>query len=207
MGTTLRWIGNSAIFAGFVIFFLTFAPLVVQEVSYRVRPTDYYSLSDGPQHEVLNINPEKRISPVDTDFGIVIPKINANAPVIANVDPENQKEYQIALSKGVAHAAGSSLPSQTGNMFLFSHSAGNFWESSRFNAVFYLLNKLEAEDEIVVYYQGKKYPYTVTSKTIVNPSEVKYAQSSYNQNSLVLMTCWPPGTTLKRVIVEAKKSL
>ena len=143
MANLLRWLGNLTILAGLVIFFLTFAPLIVQEVSFRVRPESYYTVADGPQNEILNLNPDKIITPTDTQFGLVIPKINANSPIIKDVDPNNQREYQVALSKGVAHALGSALPSQTGNVFLFSHSAGNFWEASRFNGIFYLLNKLE----------------------------------------------------------------
>lgn len=205
MASLFRWLGNLTILAGLVIFFLTFAPLIVQEVSFRVRPSDYYTVADGPQNEILNLNPDKIISPTDTQFGLVIPKINANASIIKDVDPNNQKEYQIALSKGIAHALGSSYPNQSGNMFLFSHSAGNFWEANRFNGIFYLLNKLEADDKIYVYYKDKKYEYMVTKKKVVDPGQVEFTSKSYNTNSLVLMTCWPPGTTLKRVIVEADK--
>lgn len=205
MSTLLRWVGNLTILAGLCIFVIMFAPLLVQEMTFRMRPSNYYTVADGPQNEILNVNPDKIIKPTNTEFGVVIPKINANAPIISNVDPNNQKEYQVALSKGIAHAEGSALPSQTGNVFLFAHSAGNFWEANRFNAVFYLLNKLEAEDEIYVYYKEKKYEYRVTKKRIVLPSEVSFLSKDYDANSLVLMTCWPPGTTLKRVIIEAQK--
>lgn len=205
MNSVFKWVGNVFIIGGLIIFIFTFGPLVVQEATYKFRPPDYYQLADGPRNEVLNTNPDKIITPTDTDFGIVIPKINANSSIIEDVDPNNANVYQRALTKGVAHALGSSLPNATGNVFLFSHSAGNFWEAGKYNAVFYLLSKMEAEDDIYLYHKGRKYHYVVTGKKSVSPADVSYLSSSYKTNSLTLMTCWPAGTTFKRIIVEAQK--
>src|SRR3990167_4322571 len=47
---------------------------------------------------------------VSTDFGIVIEKINANAKVVANVDPGDERAYTQALTQGVAAATGSTKP-------------------------------------------------------------------------------------------------
>ena len=217
-GSTFRLLGNLAIIAGLGILLFTFGPLAVQEVTYRARPDGFFELADGPKNELFNINPEKILTPINTNFSLIIPKIGANSAVIANVDPGNVKEYQIAnvdpnnareyqsaLSKGVAHAFGSALPNENGNVFLFAHSAGNFLQASKYNAVFYLLNKLEAEDQIFLYYQNHKYEYKVTQKSIVTPQESTSLLAGSGKNTLVLMTCWPPGTTYKRVLVYAQK--
>ena len=204
-GSTFRLLGNLAIIAGLGILLFTFGPLAVQEVTYRVRPDGFFELADGPKNELFNINPEKILTPVNTNFSLIIPKIGASSAVIANVDPNNAREYQSALSKGVAHAFGSALPNENGNVFLFAHSAGNFLQASKYNAVFYLLNKLEAEDQIFLYYQNHKYEYKVTQKSIVTPQESTSLLAGSGKNTLVLMTCWPPGTTYKRVLVYAQK--
>ena len=204
-GSTFRLLGNLAIIAGLGILLFTFGPLAVQEVTYRARPDGFFELADGPKNELFNINPEKILTPINTNFSLIIPKIGANSAVIANVDPGNVKEYQIALSKGVAHAAGSATPNEGGNVFLFAHSAGNFLQASKYNAVFYLLNKLEADDQIFLYYQNHKYEYKVTQKSIVTPQESTSLLAGSGKNTLVLMTCWPPGTTYKRVLVYAQK--
>src|SRR5574337_152882 len=47
---------------------------------------------------------ENVIVPVSTDFGIVIEKIDANAKVIADVDPANEAKYTADLNEGVAEA-------------------------------------------------------------------------------------------------------
>lgn len=144
------------------------------------------------------------ITPKDTDFGIVIEKINANAKVIANVDPTNERDYSQALGKGVAHAKGTTFPGQKGNIYLFSHSVDAPWNIVRFNAVFYLLGKLEKGDRIIMFYQGRRYDYIVFDKQIVSPRDTHFLTDSYNDSILTLQTCDPPGTLLNRLVVRAR---
>ncbi|MEK7576995.1 MAG: sortase [Patescibacteria group bacterium] len=150
----------------------------------------------------------KELPPIDTDFGIVIPKIGANAKVIKDVDPYNSRVYQQALTQGVAHAKGSAVPDNEGNVFLFSHSSVNFYEALRYNSIFYLLNKLESDDTIDLYYQNKKYSYRVTKKEIVASTAVEYLLPTNGKDAytLTLMTCWPPGTSFKRLIITATRT-
>lgn len=144
------------------------------------------------------------ITPINNEYAIVIPRIAVNAPIIADVDPLNEVEYQETLSKGVAHAHGTSHPGMPGNTFIFAHSTGNFYSANRYNAVFYLLGKLKNQDRIVIMYRGKPYDYTVTQKQIVNSSEIEYLyQKERSEDTLTLMTCWPAGTTAKRLLVHA----
>lgn len=177
-----------------IIFSLTvllsiFFPIVKVEINYQINK---------PQIQA-------QIKPVDENFGLVIPKIGANTKVIANVDPYDEKIYQQALTRGVAHARDSVLPNAaSGNTFLFSHSSASFLESVRYNSIFYLIGKLEIGDEVDVYYQKKKYQYKVIEKRVVDPSEVAYLTSLAPQKYLTLMTCTPPGTTLKRLLVIAQ---
>ncbi|HLD24374.1 MAG TPA: sortase [Patescibacteria group bacterium] len=173
---------------------VTMWPVILEELGYNAR-----------QIALPLKNPE--ITPIDTDFGVVIPKLGANAKVMANVDPYNSREYQVALTKGVAHAKGTGTPGVHGNIFLFSHSSVNFYEASRYNSVFYLLTKLEAGDDIEVYYQGTKYVYTVIDKKTVLPTAVEYLKPlGAGRETLTLMTCWPPGTTYKRLLIIAERN-
>ena len=144
------------------------------------------------------------IKPVSTEYGIVIEKINANAKVIANIDPSSEKQYTDALSIGVAEAKGSTKPGQNGNLFIFSHSAEGPFNISRFNAVFYLLKELEKGDKIVIFNEGKRYDYVVFDKTITNPKDVSFFTNRYDKPVLTLQTCDPPGTLNNRLIVRAQ---
>lgn len=188
--TKFIFIGICLLLLALVIPVSTFVPVLKEEVSYQFNRHDPVSSTE--------------LIPVDPEFSLIIPKINANAKVIKNVDPHNSRIYQPALTRGVAHAAGSALPGQSGNTFIFAHSAGNWYQANQFNAVFYLLNKLVAGDEIMVFYQSQKYTYTVSESLLVSGSDTSYLTNEDATDRLTLMTCWPPGTTLKRLIIIAQ---
>lgn len=183
-------VGGILIIIALFIPLKTYSPVLKAEIVYQLNK---------------NVNQPKEFTPIDTDFSIIIPKINANAKVIRNVNPYNASEYQKALTKGVAHASGSATPNQNGNVFIFAHSATNWYQANQYNAVFYLLNKLEAGDNITLYFENIPYNYSVDEIKFIKPSEVDYLSNQLNTNQLTLMTCWPPGTTLKRLVVIASK--
>lgn len=149
-------------------------------------------------------NKVELLSPVSAQFGIIIPKIGANAKIIPNVDAGKSESYLPALQDGVAHAAGTVFPGVASNIYLFAHSTDAFWNVGRYNAVFYLLKELENGDEINIFYLGKRHIYKVTDKKIVDPSEIQYLTEQTPYEQLTLQTCWPPGTTLKRLIIIAR---
>ncbi len=179
-------IGLIFVVASLVVLIFTYFPIAKNEISYQIGKLD---------------NQRKEIKPLDEEFGIVIPKINANSKIVSDVDPFDENDYQNALTKGVAHAKGSSYPDGIGNIFLFSHSSVDFYEALRYNSIFYLLEKLDKEDEIYLFYKKKKYVYKVVSKKLVNPSDISYLTNKTNKQTITLMTCWPPGTTFERLLV------
>ncbi|MDH7476566.1 MAG: sortase [Microgenomates group bacterium] len=185
----LFFFGILFIFFGLIIFFFTYYPVIKEEINYQIT-TSRKKITE--------------IQPVDDNFAIVIPKIGANAKVIAQVDPFNEKIYQQQLTKGVAHAKGTAMPDQIGNTFLFAHSSVDWYLANRYNSVFYLLNKLDRGDDIYLYYQKQKFHFKVSEKKIVDPSEIKYLEGNKKIKTLTLMTCWPPGTNLKRLLIIAK---
>lgn len=148
--------------------------------------------------------PTRALEPVNTDFALVIDKIGATAPVVANVNPLDSGIYQRALTRGVAHADGTSLPGEGGNIFLFAHSSANPTDAARFNSVFYLIHHLVPGDEIKVWYREREFVYIVSETQTVSPDRVEYLSPLTNGEQLTIMTCWPPGTTLRRLVVVAK---
>jgi len=143
------------------------------------------------------------ITPIDPNFGIVIPKIGVNAKIIPGVNPLKETDYGEALKEGVAHASTSFFPDEEGVVYLFSHSTNYEWFIKDLNAIFYLLKNLEAGDLIVLSYKGGLYTYRLTEKRVVKPSEISYLQPISGQRKLILQTCWPPGSTLERLLLIA----
>ena len=145
--------------------------------------------------------PVKLQSELVGDF-ITIPKISAQAPLIFNVDPWNESEYMGVLKKGVAHAKGTSLPGERGRSFIFAHSSGNPLELTRYNTVFLKLGELKKGDVIEIKRDDKVYKYSVTQTKIVWPSEIEYLEKN-DSDEIIIQTCWPIGTSFKRLLVFA----
>ena len=209
---TVRGIGAGLIAYAIIFFMFTYGSLIKDEVSYRLSGgkinESYLSLVDKAKAESTAQVQEEAVSlGVNSYFSVVIPKIDAKANIIANVDAANEKEYLTALEEGVAHAKGTYFPGQGKRVYLFSHSTDSPLNFARYNAVFYLLRKLESGDKIVVFFADKKYIYEVTDKRVVDADDTSWINTEANEEDLVLQTCDPPGTTWKRLIVVAKPAI
>jgi sortase A len=216
LGKFIRWFGNFLILVSILGLFFTFWPIVTAEVSYRIEKfkgirfivdktqSDQITGDKVTFGDLLGKGSPKVLIPKSTDFGVIVEKIGANSPVIANVDAANQKEYNQKLQKGVAHAKGSVFPGQKGLSYLFAHSTLNPWDVPRYNAVFYLLREMETGDRIILFYKNVRYDYFVTEKKIVAPNDVSVLRENFQEPVLVLQTCDPPGTTWRRLLVIAK---
>lgn len=143
------------------------------------------------------------IDPASKDFGLIIPKVGINTAVIPAVNPTDPGVYLEALKKGVAHASTSYFPDEDGTVYLFSHSTNYDWFVSDLNAVFYLLKNLSEGDLIVIFYKGKQYTYKLREKRVVAPTETSYLIPQKGTKTLILQTCWPPGSTTERLLLFA----
>jgi len=144
------------------------------------------------------------ISPNNWNFSIIIPKLGVNAKVEPSVDPNSPAEFEGKLKTGVAHAKGSSFPDQPGTVYIFGHSTDYPWNIVHYNALFYSLRYLNKGEEILIIYNGNNFVYKVVEKKVVEANQVEYLNSNENEKKLVLQTCWPPGTTWKRLIIIAE---
>ncbi len=206
---TVRGMGAGLIAYAIIFFMFTYGGLIKDEISYFVTggkvSESYSTLIDKAKAEsTAQVQEEAAKLGVNSYFSVVIPKIDAKANIIANVDAANEKEYQAALEEGVAHAKGTYFPGQGRRIYLFSHSTDSPLNYARYNAVFYLLRKLEAGDQIVIFFADKKYIYEVTDKRVVDSNDTSWISTNTDEEDLVLQTCDPPGTTWKRLIVVAK---
>jgi len=217
----IRTAGNFLLLFAIFGVFSTFGPALYFEAQFRVIQARgiTYRIAEGENLTAIVKNEgknqpsfgdllvgatEQEIVPPDTEFSIVIPKIGASAKVFPNVDPSNENDFLPKLTEGVAHAQGTVFPGLPGNIYLFAHSTDNFWNAGRYNAIFYLLKDLKEGDEIAVFFQGERHNYFVTQTRVVDASDVSFiTQANTGKEQLILQTCWPPGTTWKRLLVFA----
>lgn len=178
-----------------------FSPILITKFQYN----------KDSQNQILKINPglislnNQNLDPVLSkqlnDFRIVIPKINLESRVFANVDTTAENLYDPSLAQGVAHAKDSYLPGEKGPIILFAHSTDSIFDIKNFNAKFFGLNNLDTGDIIEIDFEGKKYQYKVVKKETISSLNLDYLRN-YNTN-LFLVTCWPPGTSWQRLVISA----
>lgn len=212
----LRFISNLLIIIAIGGFLAQYGPVIRVEIGYRLsrlttvraeEEIDPAKPTNGFAENLSKTLIGESEGVPDPNFSIIIPKIHAKAKIIPNVDPANYDAYMAALKTGVAHAAGTQFPGSTGNIYLFAHSTDDILNVANYNAVFYLLRELEIGDEVNVYFAGAKHRYTVNDKQIIDPTDVSHLTPTNAENleRLILQTCWPPGTTIKRMLIFAEK--
>mgnify|MGYP000061884674 CR=1 FL=1 len=117
---------------------------------------------------------------------VVIPRIGVDAPIVPGVTWED-------LKKGVGHLPGSAHPGQRGNLYLAAHN-------DIFGEIFRDLDRLEPGDEFFVYSGSEAFRYVVTSKRVIDPTDVSVMYPS-TQPIATLQTCYPYLVDSHRLVV------
>jgi len=168
-------------------------------------PTETTPSTENVLGSFITFGPSLNSKPVDPNGTIMIPRIGVNSPIAFNVQISDKKYYQQALDHGVAHANGTGIPSEEGsNTYLFAHSTQFEEHIAKYAAVFTKLHQLEINDQIVIFYNGKRYDYAVVEEEIVPSFDVSVLTKQHEYTSLTLQTCWPPGIPKDRFITTAK---
>jgi LPXTG-site transpeptidase (sortase) family protein len=176
--------------------FWLISPMVIGEIRYRL-------VSEKQTKTIERSKFSYVLSPNDNEMELIIPKISVRTQVLANVDPNKEEAYNEILNNKAAHAQGSSFPGQKGLIYLFGHSTNSVFNRNFFNPVFYSVKNLEPGDQIAILYQGKLHVYQINEKMIVNPDDFTAVKAGVDEEKLVLQTCWPPGTSWKRLLLVA----
>jgi LPXTG-site transpeptidase (sortase) family protein len=205
----LSLISATLIAISLIWFFLTVTPVLMVEAKYQYKKTlttvfQVEQLKDLilPSFAFLDTRGESQYK----EYGIYIPAIYLDEKVVFNVNPNEEAEYAQALQQGIAHASGTAFPDNPGIGYYFAHSSSPEL-ASQLNAVFYLLGKLRSGDEVFIWHEGKRFEYRVSHSKITQPDDVSFLKAVYPHETIVLQTCWPPGTTNERLLVFAERRL
>lgn len=108
------------------------------------------------------------------------------------------------LMKSLIQYPGTALPGQYGNTVIYGHSVlPQFFDPKNYKTIFSTLPTLEEGDEIFINFDGIDYLYKVTSMFEVSPDEIAVLEQRFDGEYLSLITCVPPGTYLRRLVVRA----
>ena len=141
-----------------------------------------------------------------TDVGLsenvlIIPKIGVQAPIVWNSSSDEQG-MPTNLQQGLAHYGFTSLPNEeSGKGVITGDSSYYWWDKGRYKTVFALLDKMGRGDQALLQYEGKVFIYEFRDAVVVSPSQVEVTDPT-EEPILSLMTCTPPGTALRRLVVR-----
>ncbi len=165
----------------------------------RTSPATGVSANPDPQ-ATLGLND------LDVDTSIPgrleIPDLNINVPIIWT---SNTKNFNNDLKNGVVHYPGTALPGQIGTSYISGHSSNYVWAKGNYNQIFATLGNLpdNASFKItVVQKNGKdaRLHYVVTSRKEYKATDQEQFAST-GKPVVALSTCWPVGSTAKRLVV------
>lgn len=126
---------------------------------------------------------------------------------ISRIDIKNAEVSTIDsdLSKQLVNYGGTSVPPEKGNAVIFGHSTlPQLYDPTNYKTIFANLYKIGLGDFITVNVAGVNYEYKIFNINVVDPKDTSVFQQDFSDSFLTLVTCTPPGTTWKRLIIRAK---
>ena len=130
-------------------------------------------------------------------YTISIPKIKIKNAIVSTVDTD--------LANHLVNYIGTSFPPQKGNAVVFGHSTlPQLFDANSYKTIFTYLYELTPGDEITVNVSGKEYKYKVENIIVVDPDNTSVLEQNFDDSFLTLVTCTPPGTIWKRLVVKAR---
>lgn len=182
---TIHHINNSlSVFVILLALYILFTPFL-PEVEYQVVKTVHASPAEKQIDTVYKENE------IPKENRLVIPQIGVDAPILEGASSE-------ILDKGIWHRPHTSNPESGSNTVLVGH---RFLYTSG-PTTFYLLPKLAKGDIIVVYWNGKKYEYSVAVTYVVEPTDIQ-VESPSSTPELTLYTCTPLWNPIQRYVIKA----
>lgn len=156
------------------------------------------------------------VYPPAHDNRLVIPKLNINVPFKESEEARRyfveedwaglEKQIQQDLEVGIVHYPFTADPGEVGNFFLTGHSSYYPGTPGRYKNIFANLAQLVIGDKTVVFFNGKKFIYTVSDVQVVQPSDTWVLDQPAGDFIARLMTCTPVGTAKNRLIVTMKQT-
>lgn len=190
----------AALIVALTFVFLQYNSVIFAQVKAYVSPG-----SIDPANLIVDPTTDTKVS---QDPRIIIPKINVDAPVIYDVPSIDEAIVEQKLESGVVHypiPGASALPGEKGNTVILGHSSNDVFNNGNYKFVFVQLNNLEKGDTFYLNYNGTRYTYSVTDKKIIDPTQVGELVMGTDKPLATLVTCTPPGTALKRLVVIAEQ--
>lgn len=167
---------------------------LVMAAKQNMGGTDYYDAQNWfPSYQKRGM----KIATKQKEYVLSIPKLGITRAIVSTEDYD--------LSRHLVHYGGTSLPPDNGNTVVFGHSTlPQLFNPNDYTTIFANAYKLGINDEIIATLQQVSYRYKIKTILIVNPTETSIFSQDFDSPYITLVTCTPPGTTWKRLIIRGK---
>lgn len=133
-------------------------------------------------------------------YFISVPKLKVVNAQVSTTDTD--------LSQHLVHYPGTAVPPDKGTAVIFGHSTlPQLFNPSDYDTIFANAHTLKVGDAIHVAVNNTPYTYRIVSVTVTTPEDTSVLAQDYDDSYLVLITCTPPGTIWKRLIVKSRLEL
>jgi len=129
-------------------------------------------------------------------YNLSIPKLGITDATVSSTNFD--------LSKNLVQYGSTTSPPELGTAVIFGHSTIPAWfDPHNYRAIFATLHTIKIGDEIIINMNGQNYNYKIFSVTITDPDDTNIFAQSFDNSYITIVTCTPPGTTWKRLVVRA----
>ena len=190
----------SAVGVAMAFLFLQFNSVVFAQIQSYISPGAISS-------DAITIDPSADVN-VGPEAKLIIPKINVEVPVDYAIENLSEATIQDSLRDGATHyplPGANATPGQNGNTVILGHSSNDIFNQGAYKFVFVLLDRLQIGDMYYLHYNGTRYIYKVTEIKVIDPTDVKALQIGDAKPMSTLVTCTPPGTALKRLLIYGEQ--
>src|SRR3989338_6981567 len=150
-----------------------------------------------PKTDIINSTGKNYFSENGSNISkyfISIPKLKIENAIVSTTDI-NTKKHLVNYGNVI-------VPGKSGNALIFGHSSlPQFFNAKDYKTIFSNIYKLKNGDKIYATVDDSIYLYKVFKTIIVEASDKSILEQDYNNSYITLVTCTPPGTIWKRLIV------
>lgn len=164
--------------------------LLAQAQQFQVDYTDAHNWFPN-----LNLTPNN--SAQIPSYTLSLPSIGIQDATVSTTDYD--------LTKHLVNYGGTAIPPENGTSVIFGHSTlPQMFDPKDYKTIFANAYKLKIGDTIYAVVDGVSYKYAIFDIVVVDPSDTSMFSQSYENSYLTIITCTPPGTTWKRLVVKAR---
>ncbi len=190
------------------------SPTVTATQEFVTNPVKsaHAATSDKPTFVGEVVNTSLDYTDANSWFAGTHPQQKSNAPYLVytlsipklGIDHAVVRSDHTDLKQSLIQYAGTAMPGDLGNTVIFGHSVlPQFFNPRDYHTIFSTLHTLRPGDTMEVAADGATYTYKISEMYEAAPDDLSPLAQVYNGRYLTLITCTPPGTYLRRLVIKA----